>query len=96
MAEPNSTAPDLDSTHTYDPHLPVQNEQIRKIVLAHDSPSCVDRLIFEAIEHLFYHHTNDGLWFVEIIPFQASCPQSLPSLSLAEVSDSFYGLLGRA
>jgi hypothetical protein len=53
--------PEERQDHTYDPHILVQNEQIWKIVLAHDSPSFIHRLTFEAILRLFYHHTMDEL-----------------------------------
>ena len=52
---------------TYDPHVLVQNEQILQVVLTHDFPSLIHRLIFEAVVGSFFHHTMDELCFAEII-----------------------------
>ena len=41
--------------HSDDAHITVYNGQILKVMLAHDFPRLVHRLMFEAVIRLFYH-----------------------------------------
>ena len=79
----------------YDPQILVQNEQILQVVFVHDSPSFINRLIFEAEVGPFFHHAMDEVCFAEIIS-DRNLRRTRPSLSFAVASAPCDGPLERS